>query len=231
MVYGICTNTGGKKDGTPCSKCQNKEIQAVRASKEFVCEECGEPLTKVDPPKPKIPKWFYVILALVVIGGGIGAYFGFSRDAGGFSVKGSDSSQDSVHLCGVNHESERTADTAKEERTVDGINIEPGSKPMPGNETQTTKTYSFGKYVGNLKNGIPEGDGKMEYNCRIQIAKHDTDNPPHYAEAGDRFEGTWGNGDIVTGALYSRDGKIKEKIFAPKRFNPYDLNLDNVFNE
>lgn len=89
-----------------------------------------------------------------------------------------------------------------------------------------TKQYSFGKYVGELKNGIPEGNGKFYYTHRVQIAKHDTDNPAHYAEAGDWFDGTWGNGDIVSGALYSKDGKIKEKIFAPKRFNPYDLNSD-----
>ena len=82
MVYGICTNTGGKKDGTPCSKCQEKEKQAIRVSKEFVCEECGEPLTKVDPPAPKPSKWLLLILALVVVGGGIGAYFGFIRGAG-----------------------------------------------------------------------------------------------------------------------------------------------------
>lgn len=98
-----------------------------------------------------------------------------------------------------------------------------------GTETGTgtgTKQYSFGKYVGELKNGIPEGNGKFYYTRRVQIAKHDTDNPAHYAEAGDWFDGTWGNGDIVSGALYSKDGKIKEKIFAPKRFNPYDLNSD-----
>ena len=89
-----------------------------------------------------------------------------------------------------------------------------------------TKQYSFGKYVGELKNGIPEGNGKFDYTRRVQIAKHDTDNPAHYAEAGDWFDGTWGNGDIVSGALYSKDGKIKERIFAPKRFNPYDLNSD-----
>ena len=89
-----------------------------------------------------------------------------------------------------------------------------------------TKQYSIGKYVGDLKNGIPEGNGKFYYSCHVQIAKHDTDNPAHYAEAGDWFDGTWGNGDIVSGALYSKDGKIKEKIFAPKRFNPYDLHKE-----
>ena len=92
--------------------------------------------------------------------------------------------------------------------------------------TTGAKQYTIGKYVGELKNGIPEGNGKFYYTCRVQIAKHDTDNPPHYAEAGDWFDGTWGNGDIVSGALYSKDGKIKEKIFAPKRFNPYDLHKE-----
>lgn len=86
IVYGICTNTGGKEDGTPCSKCQNKEKQAIRASKEFICEECGAPLTKVVPPKPKLPKWIYIILALFIVGGGIGAYFGFYRGSGEESV-------------------------------------------------------------------------------------------------------------------------------------------------
>lgn len=90
IVYGICTNTGGKKDGTACSKCQNKEKQAIRASKEFICEECGEPLTKVDPPHPKPPKWLFVVLALVVIGGCVGAYLGL--------FKGSEKTNEPVSL-------------------------------------------------------------------------------------------------------------------------------------
>ena len=93
--------------------------------------------------------------------------------------------------------------------------------PMP-----PIKTYSFGKYTGSLKNGIPEGDGKMTYNRRVQIAKHDTGNQPHYAEAGDYFIGSWGNGDIVSGYLYDSQGNIKERILAPKRFNAYDIGKD-----
>jgi len=74
--YGICTNTSGKEDGTPCSKCQNKEIQAIRSTKEFVCEECGEPLMKTKGPKPgPDPKW-WIIIALIV-GLATGGYFLF----------------------------------------------------------------------------------------------------------------------------------------------------------
>ena len=74
--YGICTNTTGKEDGTPCSKCKNKEIQAIRSTKEFVCEECGEPLMKTKGPKPgPDPKW-WIIIALIV-GLSTGGYFLF----------------------------------------------------------------------------------------------------------------------------------------------------------
>ena len=94
-----------------------------------------------------------------------------------------------------------------------------------GNGTGT-KQYSFGKYVGQMKNGIPEGDGKMYYNCHVQIAKQDTKSSPHYAEKGDYFVGSWKNGDIHSGALYDAKGNIKEKILAPGRQWPYDIELE-----
>jgi hypothetical protein len=94
----------------------------------------------------------------------------------------------------------------------------------------STKHYSFGKYVGGLKNGYPEGDGTMTYTRRVQIAKHDKDKNlqpvVRHAEAGDSFVGSWGNGDIVSGTLYDRNGNIKEKIFTSKRPNPYDISND-----
>lgn len=126
-----------------------------------------------------------------------------------------------------NIENPRNVITGRDETYVAKFKKKSGGGTGTRTGTGTgTKQYSFGKYVGELKNGIPEGNGKFYYTRRVQIAKHDTDNPAHYAEAGDWFDGTWGNGDIVSGALYSKDGKIKEKIFAPKRFNPYDLNSD-----
>ena len=398
--YGICTNTTGKEDGTPCSKCQNKEIQAIRSTKEFVCEECGEPLMKTKGPKPgPDPKWWIIIALIVglVIGGyflfrscsnskvritvvssdetmgtvkGGGKYefnklitieananegyrfvswddnntknpreiltkedgtytalfepalalpasvtinvvssdesMGVVRGGGTFSlgdttiieaeakdgyrfmswndgnrertreivatnditytaqfgpapaplvtitVKSSDTIMGTVKGGGTydsmitisieaiankgyefdswndgNIENPRKVITGRDETYVAKFKKIKSTQPLPPEDpTKGTIKYSIGKYVGDLKNGIPEGDGKFYYTCRVQIAKHDTDNPAHYAEAGDWFNGTWGNGDIVSGALYSKDGKIKEKIFAPKRFNPYDLHKE-----
>lgn len=123
-----------------------------------------------------------------------------------------------------NIENPRKVITGRNETYVAKFKKIKSTQPLPPEDpTKGTIKYSIGKYVGELKNGIPEGSGKFYYSCRVQIAKHDTDNPAHYAEAEDWFDGTWGNGDIISGALYGKDGKIKEKIFAPKRFNPYDL--------
>ena len=77
MNWGICTNTSGKADGTPCSKCQNKEKQAIRASKDFVCEECGEALTKIPTPKTQPPLGLIIGIAVVVIGLIVGGIFAF----------------------------------------------------------------------------------------------------------------------------------------------------------
>lgn len=93
-----------------------------------------------------------------------------------------------------------------------------------------TKTYPFGIYQGGMKNGYPEGDGKMTYTRRVQIAKHDRDQNlqpvVRFAEAGDYFVGSWGNGDIVSGTLYDCNGNMKEKIFTSKRYNLYDISND-----
>ena len=76
--YGICTNTDCDDNGNPCPLCASKEKQKLAANKEFVCRECGEPLSKVAPPKTTWDKYGKLtigsVAALAVIGGGA-AYF------------------------------------------------------------------------------------------------------------------------------------------------------------
>ncbi len=92
---------------------------------------------------------------------------------------------------------------------------------VPGRLYQT-KEYWFGWYVGGMKNGIPEGSGKMYYDCHVQIAKHDI--VSHYAEEGDYFIGIWCNGDIEDGDLYDSKGELKCHISPGGRTKPYELN-------
>jgi len=216
---GQCINFGN------CPKADAKEVIEVNMGDEFICPECDGGLIEIQPKRSGFPpavKWALIIAGIIVALGG------------GFLVVRSF----------VFNNTEETVNKLPDIPPVSSLNIDetPASDPVPKNRQQEnnqtgdgttttvsatpTKTYSFGKYVGSLQNGIPEGDGTMTYTRRVQIAKHDTQNPAHWAEAGDKFVGSWGNGDIVSGALYDRNGVIKERILAPKRFNPYDLSND-----
>jgi len=97
----------------------------------------------------------------------------------------------------------------------------------PANTTTvtSTKTYSFGKYTGGMKNGVPNGQGTMSYTKRVRIAKHDSQE--HYAEAGYSLVGTWINGDISNGKLIDNKGNVVEIILAGARNSVYNLENDN----
>jgi len=118
--------------------------------------------------------------------------------------------------CGREHERKNILATVT-------VTVQPPGCPSPG-----TITYTFGRYEGALAriggNCIPEGQGTMYYTSRVQIAKHGRNE--YFAEAGDTFVGTWGNGDIVNGILYDRNNNQKASILAGKRPNPYDLRQD-----
>ena len=70
--YGICLNDN-------CQKCKNKDVQQIPARKDFVCEECGKALRECPPPK-KGPnkKIIAIIVAVLIIACGLGAFFALS---------------------------------------------------------------------------------------------------------------------------------------------------------
>jgi hypothetical protein len=213
---GKCINLGN------CSNADSKKEIEIIFGDEFVCPECGLDLVEVRNHAPSFPKWAKVLIPVVVVILGCVATWMLPRptpdtvpvpvlqEEGTVVVK--DTVIDSPDVAVIDRH-----DTVIKEITPISSNVK---------QTVTVKIYSFGKYEGNLKNGYPEGDGKMTYNKRIQIAKHDTNNPPHYAENSEYFIGSWGNGDIVSGYLYDKNGNIKERIIAPKRFNVYDISKD-----
>lgn len=75
LKKGVCKNFDN------CILANNNEIQEVDSS-EFRCTECGRELHEIpdeDPhPNPKII--LIIVAALILIGGGIWAYFGFIKD-------------------------------------------------------------------------------------------------------------------------------------------------------
>jgi len=70
--YGVCTNTDFDGNGNPCPRCASKEVQKIRGSKDFVCEECGEALTKVNGSTPINRKLIAGIIAAIVVLAGAG---------------------------------------------------------------------------------------------------------------------------------------------------------------
>ena len=81
LKKGVCKNFSN------CTLADKDEIQEVDSS-EFICKECGKPLDELSSGSggsgsgrggygPRILT--YIIIALILIGGGVGAYFGLYR--------------------------------------------------------------------------------------------------------------------------------------------------------
>ncbi|MBR0170468.1 MAG: hypothetical protein IJQ14_06470 [Bacteroidales bacterium] len=200
IVYGICTNTSGKEDGTPCSKCQSKEKQAIRASKDFVCEECGEPLKKIEVKdgNKKLP--IIIAAAVVVIGGGLGAFLGLS---GGKDEK-------PVVVDTV------TIDNPQPEVTEPEVTEpEPVVKPEP-EKAQTPKPASgfslgWGSYSGPMQGGKPHGvGGTIKVKQSYSIDLKDGRGTMLEVNPGETIENTkFENGRLRAGELHRADNSRK----------------------
>lgn len=235
-MKGICTNWD-----CPNFSEQKKNVIDIPDGEEFICPKCGKRLVEYTPGESWIGRnrLWVIIAALAVIVGTVLL----------LTIKPKTGTE--PRSLPKNPQPDQQTPPVVQESTQDSLITEslPGDdtvliniKPDPDTVYQIEDVepvvitnvieYPFGKYVGDIKfndklqKDIPEGSGTMYYYRHMQIAKHDKKNPPHYAEEGDYFIGTWGNGDIVNGALYSKDNVLKGKIFAPKRPNPYDLSKE-----
>jgi hypothetical protein len=61
--------------------------------------------------------------------------------------------------------------------------------------------YNGNTYTGQLKDGVPHGTGKLEYNSTQQINKYDT---KRIANRGDYFEGEFKNGQVTFGKFFNK---------------------------
>lgn len=228
IVYGICTNTSGKNDGTPCSKCQSKEKQAIRASKEFVCEECGEPLTKVDPPKSKLSKWLFIILALVVIAGIVVAIVMISRNAAEKEALEQEQAREQARLDSIakaEADSLKAIELAAEQARLDSIaemeralleqarldSIENAKKQQKKpNQAVAQGSINYGKWSGGWKNGKPHGTGTMRYSTEHLVDNRDPQK--RVAQKGDYIIGEFYEGKLIQGVWYDASNNVKGSI-------------------
>ena len=207
--YGVCTNRD--KDGKPCPKCDNKEIQKVRMGQDFVCEECKEPMRQVPPPKSSTPKGkvIGIIATIIIIFGCIATYlFVFNK------------SDNPPVVVNIEEELIVKPDSTLDEQSSAGIDsisksIELEDKDesiiIPPPVTKATVSVKGGSYIGQVKNEKqPHGQGTLTYNSRTRISMRDM--KERYAEAGQYIIGEFYEGELVQGKLFDKDNEPIESI-------------------
>lgn len=239
--WGICTNTSGYEvDGVQkkCSKCMNKEKQAIRASKDFVCEECGEPLTKCPAPKKPIPWAILIAAAVVVIGGGVGAAMGISsnnkkKEAALLEAQRIQDSirqvreaeeqriADSIALVNAANqaamdEQQRIADSIAQaeeaQRIADSIaNAKKKSVRTSTGSASGSTNLGWGTYSGPMQGGKPHGvGGTIRVKSSYSIDLKDGRGSKLDVRSGETIENTkFDNGRLRAGELHRADGTRK----------------------
>ncbi len=200
LQKGICKNFG------ECDLADQKEIQEVEKTN-FVCEECGKPLFPVDA-KPTGPgggssKLKMIIggavAAVVLIGGG--TWYALSRDS-----KSEEAPADTTIQAPIPTKDSITAvpNPVKEATDKDSKGTkesEPTTEPTPQPEVKTG-ILRYGNYVGNKKNGVPDGTGKLTFTRAYQL------NAEHTAQPGEYIQGIFENGLPTFVTYYKSDGTV-----------------------
>ena len=86
-----------------------------------------------------------------------------------------------------------------------GTNTRGGSSVTSG-----TLNLSYGKYTGQIKNGYPNGQGRLVYSRSRQINKYDSKG--RTAQPGESVQGTFVNGFITIGKHYDASGNLIENL-------------------
>lgn len=215
--YGVCLNDG-------CSKCKSKEVQQIGARKELVCAECGKPLRECRRPLTWWEKNGKKVMggsaaAIVLALGGLWAGGVFGGDeptvpqdtivvpkVDSLAQDNDSAAVDTIAKAEIEKEN-KDEKTKKGPQQDPGPNPEPRPEPNPGPRTGTLN-LPYGKYVGEIRNGKPDGAGVLTYSkTQNVVGTKDV-----VAEPGERYEGVFENGKATFGVLYKNDGNtIKVK--------------------
>lgn len=224
LKYGLCLNE-------ECEKCKTKEIQAIPMRKDFICPVCGKELRECPPPKKGGKGIIFAIIALLLLLG-VASFIIF----GGNSSENAPSDVDSTNVDTVKtvlppiDSTHIKSDTIIKATDNSNVRVE-GSKVIEEHVTSTVTTIttkssthqssgsgsgkstlnlSYGKYVGEVKGGYPNGMGRLTYNTERQISKYDQKG--RKASSGDYVIGEFVNGFLVQGKHYTSDGTLIESL-------------------
>lgn len=214
--YGVCLND-------ECPMCKSKKVQQIPMRKELVCAECGKPLRESVPPKSSSSMRWVAIAAVAVIVitavvlGGTGVFSGSTK---GVPNEGDSLGGDSVDtIVVVEPKDSGEVDSVKktpendEEVSTKTKDEDPDtSGPTPPPPPSGTLSLSYGTYEGAIKDGYPNGQGRLKYNTTRQISKYDSKG--HIAHSGDYVQGEFVNGFITIGKHFNAQGELLGTINA-----------------
>jgi hypothetical protein len=209
--YGICLND-------ECPLCKEKKVQQIPMRKDLVCSECGKPLRECPPPKKKgvDSKLIGIIVAVVVIGGGIAAFFGLK---GGNEVPPQEtpvSVVDSDSIKRAEAEALRIQDSLRAVAVKDSLEKIKGATAQPPVKStpqprSTSKNLGYATFKGSWPNDV---NGRMVFTTSHVIDSKDP--KKRVAEAGDYVIGEWSDGHLVQGIWYGADNQVKGSVIIGK---------------
>ena len=209
--YGICLND-------ECPLCKEKKVQQIPMRKDLVCSECGKPLRECPPPKKKgvDSKLIGIIVAVVVIGGGIAAFFGLK---GGNEVPPQEtpvSVVDSDSIKRAEAEALRIQDSLRAVAVKDSLEKIKGATAQPPIKStpqprSTSKNLGYATFKGSWPNDV---NGRMVFTSSHVIDSKDP--KKRVAEAGDYVIGEWSDGHLVQGIWYGADNQVKGSVIIGK---------------
>ena len=209
--YGICLND-------ECPLCKEKKVQQIPMRKDLVCSECGKPLRECPPPKKKgvDSKLIGIIVAVVVIGGGIAAFFGLK---GGNEVPPQEtpvSVVDSDSIKRAEAEALRIQDSLRAVAVKDSLEKIKGATAQPPVKStpqprSTSKNLGYATFKGSWPNDV---NGRMVFKTSHVIDSKDP--KKRVAEAGDYVIGEWSDGHLVQGIWYGADNQVKGSVIIGK---------------
>ena len=104
-------------------------------------------------------------------------------------------------------EAEKAKAEAAKARATTNVSV---PSPATAASSNGSLTLSYGKYTGAIKNGYPNGQGKLVYTTSRQINKYDTKG--RMAQPGDYVQGVFVNGFFTIGKHYNSAGELIESI-------------------
>ena len=104
-------------------------------------------------------------------------------------------------------EAEKAKAEAAKARATTNVSV---PSPATAVSSNGSLTLSYGKYTGAIKNGYPNGQGKLVYTTSRQINKYDTKG--RIAQPGDYVQGVFVNGFFTIGKHYNSAGELIESI-------------------